>query len=231
MPYYYDNITAEKKGPFRHREIKDLVANGTIQPDTIIELVDGKTVKTEDIPELKQIIEEHTKNTVPPPSPPNFDSSLHFDPAHKAVAPSSQTTPPSMPDVLASAKKFLVPTVEEGITGERLNRQTYILLAIFLGGFGIHDFYAKRYKPALAHLGLAAPLIFIIVAVCLCLLFPELMLDVANPAEMARGGFPVSGKVLLLLRISCPLFIISNIWALRDIPIVRNDGNGLPMKE
>jgi TPR repeat protein len=70
--FYYDNNTAEKRGPFNAQVLKNLAANGTIQLNTIIENENGQTMKIEDIPELKGIIEGRSK-TVPPPLP-QFDS-------------------------------------------------------------------------------------------------------------------------------------------------------------
>jgi hypothetical protein len=68
--FYYDNNTAEKRGPFNPQELKNLAANGTISLETVIESDNGKTTKIKDIPELKKIIEERIQNTAAPPQMP-----------------------------------------------------------------------------------------------------------------------------------------------------------------
>jgi hypothetical protein len=267
MPYYYDNITAEKKGPFRHHEIKDLAANGTISLETMIELVDGRIVKAKEIPELKCIFEEHTPNTAaPPPLPQQIFCTYcgHQVTSQSVVCVSCGANSAGHRNYCRSCGaqlnaqqvvcikcgtaiesdfkkrgKQILDTITNGVfsnvrqatTGEQMNRLTYIYLAVMLGGFGMHDFYAKRYKSALLHIGLIVPVISILIAFCFCVLFPELLIDIVKPEHLMEGKPPVSGITLLLLRLSTPLYIISYIWALVDIPLVKNDGDGLPMKE
>ncbi len=65
---------------------------------------------------------------------------------------------------------------DSGFDKPALSRTVYIVIAIFLGGLGIHNFYAKRKGPAIAQLlmtvltfGFLAPVsvIWAIVDICI----------------------------------------------------------------
>ncbi|MDR3232511.1 MAG: DUF4339 domain-containing protein [Planctomycetaceae bacterium] len=82
--YYYDNNTAEKKGPLTDRQLKVLAGNRTILRDTTIETENGKQVLAREISGL----------WTPDPKPPIID------PPSQVSGPfSSQNTFDSKPNV------------------------------------------------------------------------------------------------------------------------------------
>jgi hypothetical protein len=80
-------------------------------------------------------------------------------------------------------------------------RLVYILLAIFLGGLGVHNFYAGRWTIGLAQL-IGVPIITIILAV----------------GTVLTGGL---GALILI-----PFLIAVGVWLLGEIVLVKKDGRG-----
>lgn len=70
-----------------------------------------------------------------------------FPPALAAMTTSSTVETPSQMSCVEKAT-----TVPSGVEAERKSRIAYVLLGIFLGGFGIHNFYAGRPNRALGQL-------------------------------------------------------------------------------
>ena len=55
---------------------------------------------------------------------------------------------------------YIISPIDEGVAGEHVvNKQTYILLTLFLGGIGVHNFYSKHYISGVIYLVLCWTLI------------------------------------------------------------------------
>ena len=80
------------------------------------------------------------------------------------------------------------------------SRFIYIILGLFLGGFGIHDIYAN-YDHGVAHFFIA-----LVGTVCAC---------------MGETGAVIFGGLLLG---------VNSIWVISEICTVEKDGNGVPFK-
>lgn len=85
----------------------------------------------------------------------------------------------------------------------------YRVLAIFLGAFGIHNFYAGRKKRGFIELGIV--LVLIIVA------------SVIAPSEITTlEQLKATKRIITLLR------MIPWIWIIIDLCKVKTDGKGVP---
>jgi len=93
------------------------------------------------------------------------------------------------------------------------NRGIYVMLGIFLGNLGVHDFYAGHIARGVAHL-------------CLTLWFIVFYLGGLSKAKGEYAQYDVA-KVLLTLLIA---FIVNSVWVLVELIKIKNDGKGMPME-
>ena len=148
--YYYDN-NGNKLGPVTGRQLKELARTGRIPPETLIEGQDGQTVFARQagnltFPEKGMIHSE--QQSVPPPLP---DTMLE---PWTAVQQTDDMI--LIPPVLANEEE-----VKES-PSRQFSRAVFIFLAVFVGLFGVHDFYAKRVREGRFHLALLLPWILAI---------------------------------------------------------------------
>lgn len=92
------------------------------------------------------------------------------------------------------------------------NRVIYIVLALFFGGLGVHNFYAGYNGRAAAQLLLSL----------LGLIFCLSMIPI-HPCGVATIG------MVLLFAFLC--FLSVSIWVIVDICTVNKDANGVPFEE
>ena len=134
-------------------QLFDLARAGTIRPDTKI-IVDGKETKARKVqgmefadatlPEMAQLESGYISTS--PDNPYIADSEQNLENSvHMPVAISL----PTIPDV---QEQNSVP----------LSRAVFIFLAVFVGIFGIHDFYAKRKRQGWIHLCLLSPWVLVL---------------------------------------------------------------------
>ena len=105
-----------------------------------------------------------------------------------------------------------------GATAQGKSRLVACLLGVFLGGWGVHDFYLKYYGRAIVHLilGLAFPILYI-PYVIIMFMFPSLL-----------GG--IIGMAAVLMLAGC-CTTASSIWGLVEAVLIiceriNTDGEG-----
>ncbi|MCL2305752.1 MAG: GYF domain-containing protein [Planctomycetaceae bacterium] len=139
--YYYDN-NGNKIGPVRGRELKQLALQGTVTPETVLESSEGRILVAGNASHL-------TFAEAPP---------LEIVPDEAfAISPISEERYDSAPVPSIS----IMPDVEES-NPPPLSRAVFIFLAVFVGLFGVHDFYGKRVREGRIHLALLLPWMFLI---------------------------------------------------------------------
>lgn len=84
------------------------------------------------------------------------------------------------------------------------SRVAYVLLGLFLGGLGIHNFYAGRKKPARIQLALY------IFGLITCI-----------QGAMHNAGYALVGQLMML---------VVGIWVLVEVCTVKKDGQDNPFK-
>ena len=155
--YYYDN-NGNKLGPVTGRQLKELARTGQIMPETLIEGQDGQPVFARQAGNLTFL-----ENGMEPP-----------------IDPALQSVPPPVPDTALEPFATMQPTEDMALippvlevpevkeeevkesTLPLLSRAVFIFLAVFVGLFGVHDFYAKRVREGGIHLALLLPWILAI---------------------------------------------------------------------
>jgi hypothetical protein len=166
--FYYDK-NGQKQGPISGGKLKGFAKVGLIEPETLVEAESGKTVPARKIHGLTFLIT--------PPVQSDASDSGTYDPfAHPISVPAIHDSEQES-DIFAFATDDLglSPKPEQGIESSAdkyyadthydkagqnslsLNRAVFIFLAVFVGILGIHDFYAKRARQGIIHLGLLLP--------------------------------------------------------------------------
>jgi len=134
--FYYDN-SGQKQGPITAGQLKGLAKQGTITPETVVETEEGKTAPAGKIQGLQF--------SEPEPVPP---VTIEKDTA--SPIPSPVNVPPF--SAVSDANKHEEPL---------FSRAVFIFLAVFVGIFGVHDFYVKRIRYGQIHLALMSPWILV----------------------------------------------------------------------
>ena len=179
--FYYDK-DGQKQGPISGGKLKGLAKVGLISPETLVEAESGKTVPAQKIQGLKfqdasaapsegmdsGILESLSlPSPIPVPIIQDFgpesdiytlsaDFSDAFQTPEQEVDDSTNThdaeeiPPPPFPNHGNEEHNFLP-----------LSRTVFIFLAVFVGIFGVHDFYAKRARHGRIHLWLLSPWILV----------------------------------------------------------------------
>ena len=96
------------------------------------------------------------------------------------------------------------------VPSKEKNRGIYVMLGLFFGTLGVHDFYAGHIARGVAHF-------------CLGLWF---FLGFLVRLSRAEDAIDVSFAFLLLLIV----FLVNSIWAIFEIITIKNDGKGIPME-
>lgn len=154
-------------GPFTRQEIEAHLRSGEITPLHAIrrngELIDAArwlhSLRPANPPSPPTPAPEPTKPS--PPPAPIIPASVHpgsitqdfsKSPDHSRVTP----PPPPPPDFAAfespSAQGYQPPSPQVVISSHPKSRIAFILLGLFLGGFGIHNFYAGYTGKGIAQL-------------------------------------------------------------------------------
>ena len=108
--------------------------------------------------------------------------------------------------------------LERGLTqtteadNNQKSQTAYCLWALFLGGFGAHNFYAHRIGCAIAQL-----IIFFIVMIIIAAMVPVAMSTGLRPEQMNTAPLTFLGYIL-------------SGWVFLDICCVTQDGFGRPMR-
>jgi len=178
MAWHYYDANGEKIGPVRGSELKQLALKGTITPETVVEDENGRRARASDVKGLTFSETAQPVTTLPesasemaPHEPEPFavvsqtndaasgtygSTGFHFE-SPTSAAGAVNTFPPV--SVVLDVKGQGVPL---------LSRAVFIFLAVFVGIFGIHDFYAKRVRQGWIHLALLLPWILVILVSILC---------------------------------------------------------------
>lgn len=90
------------------------------------------------------------------------------------------------------------------------SRGIYVMLGVFLGTLGVHNFYAGHIARGVAHL-------------CLGLWF---FLGFLVKLSRAEDAIDVSFAFMTLLIV----FLVNSVWAIFEIITIKNDGKGIPME-
>ena len=120
------------------------------------------------------------------------------------------------------------------VNTQPLSRFTFIFLAVFVGLFGIHNFYAKRNGHGVAHVSCLGPWIFMIFFVAISSVLGSLGIHVridwfdSITAPTSISNVERAGSFVILLFIVLPL--VSWAMALFDIVNVTQDGLGREME-
>ena len=115
-----------------------------------------------------------------------------------------------------------------------LSRHTYIFLAVFVGTFGVHDFYAKRNGHGVAHVACLGPWIFAILFMAITSILGSLGIHVrvdwfdSIAAPTSLSGIERAGSFVIFCFIILPL--ASFVMALIKIVCVTKDGFGREME-
>lgn len=146
MPkYFYIDAYGRKQGPVRGSQLKKLAELGIITPDTPVETESGAQQEIAGrISGLEFPSDDSPDDPPPIPAPPVLEESSPFLQDDEPVFP-----------VIEERKEH---------SPGPLSRAVYIFLAVFVGVFGIHDFYAKRVRQGWIHLGLLSPWILVFLA-------------------------------------------------------------------
>lgn len=148
MLYFYTDAIGQKRGPIDDVQLKSLAAQGIITPHTPLETEAGIKGLAGQISGL-----EFHSITAPPLSGSRDATNL------------SETGSQEMSTFVQADKPAIVPEVS-GWDSSRPSRAVFIFLAVFVGLFGVHDFYAKRIRYGWIHLSLLLPwILFFLVSV------------------------------------------------------------------
>jgi len=136
--WYYYNKNGEKVGPISTADMKLLAEQGSVVPETLIENSNGRSTLAGQVKGL---------TFLEMPFGPSTESEQPFVPLPTPAAPPISTTSPM-----------------NGQNSPLLSRAVFIFLAVFVGLFGIHDFYAKRVRHGWIHLALLLAWILVFLA-------------------------------------------------------------------
>ena len=121
-----------------------------IVPETKIETSDGHTCIAKNMRDLHLNFPEQLPQETASPDPSPF----------AAVSPMTNENIQSPP--IPSRGDVVLPVSDEkNQTPPQLSRAVFIFLAVFVGLFGVHDFYAKRVRQGYIHLALLLPWILL----------------------------------------------------------------------
>lgn len=148
-------------------EFLDMVSKGVVRPDTEVIVKDQKVVAAK----VKGLVFPGNVNVPSSSSSPNSQDTVNLSgiyPQQTSVAVQADepvniaaVSPPKLhgngtSKVDEPAKIVAVPVVA-GHAPSQLSRAVFIFLAVFVGLFGVHDFYAKRVQYGWIHLSLLLP--------------------------------------------------------------------------
>lgn len=156
-------------------------------------------------PKCQRVLRRKSEATAAPPAPPPAPQ-----PSANLPAPVERMPPPVILDRPERARPVVIRERERVIVRERVrkSRLAYILLGLFLGGLGVHNFYAGRTSQGTTQLLLnLAGLVQVFLGVLLsCLWLPIVLVFTGALTCLAVG-----------------------VWALVEIIIVDRDGRGREM--
>jgi len=197
--YFYTDTNGSKQGPVTTQQLQELVAQGIVGPYTPLETDGGHKGVAGQVPGLFAAASPYPQQQL-------YERHRTF--AQK-VAETFETRPESIP-----------------LSTPPLSRFTYIFLAVFVGIFGIHNFYAKRNMLGAIHVAFLAPWMIFLVFL-------------ASSSFLAGLGFPVgidwlSAMSLENMRRSFGWMIfffvvlptISELIAMAQIVCITSDGIG-----
>lgn len=144
--WFYYNDNGEKIGPIRGRDLIQLAKHYVITPETVVENEDGQAVPA------KQITGLMFPDTMPSGATPSRAAPVTVEKTLMQSVQSQVNIVPLLPPV----------SEEDEQDPPQLSRAVFIFLAVFVGIFGVHDFYAKRNKQGRIHLALLLPWILVI---------------------------------------------------------------------
>ena len=180
--FYYDK-NGHKQGPISGGKLKGYAKAGLIDPETLVEAESGRTVPAKKIQGLTFLNAPHVQSDVadsstynpfshpsPIPVPVIQDSELDSE-IYAFAADNSGFPQTPEPEPGHSTDKYYVekhhaeeisspPFSKPDTAGHNslpLSRAVFIFLAVFVGIFGVHDFYAKRARHGRIHLWLLSP--------------------------------------------------------------------------
>ena len=164
-------------------------------------------------------------------------TSLETDGGHKGTAGqipglkfnSTMTHPTGVKKDIGSFVQKVVDSFESpSVTTQPLSRFTFIFLAVFVGIFGVHDFYARRFGSGVVHLACLGPWIFLLLFLAVTALLAGLGIRVEvdwfNSVSFSPQGVERSMGWTYVFFIVLPL--ASCVLALAKIVYVTKDGNG-----
>lgn len=178
---------------------------------------------------------------------------LETDTGHKGVAGQIPKLFDAVPPISESPFVAPMPTAMSAspTPATQRDRQTFIALAIFLGGLGIHNFYARRklsavfrFPQGLADLPLGLSNIAITLVVVACHFFAienrkwadwyksmnYNAIDAGKPVLRAAEQDFYSGCAGLFSSLVLIILIVHLAWIIGDIINCKTDGDGVPMK-
>lgn len=155
---------------------------------------------------------------------------LETDSGHKGLAnqiPGLNFPVPTTPQQNSSIppKAAAIPKTAQG---EALNRQTFIILALFGGWTGVHQFYANRKGAAIANIVLS----FILLAICF--FASECHQRAIFHERYGLVGWQVSYNMMAYYWLSFAFvvaLVVQIVLIIKAIAYCKTDGNGIPMKE
>jgi hypothetical protein len=144
--WFYSSNGTEGYGPVTVSAIAQMVQSGTLKAESLAWQEGQFALKLGELPQFSGLfgvpalsIVQQTKPQLPPLSPPN--SSLFCAACGNQVVPTAQI-----------CTRCSSPIQRINIDNTTISRITYILLGLFLGGLGIHNFYAGRTGKGLVQL-------------------------------------------------------------------------------
>jgi len=213
MPYYV-RINGRSHGPFDESKLMELKSKGTISRTTEVSENDSDWYVAETF--------EFLYSALPtPPSPQDEPETLEDN---------IESNTPMGVEFRFDREKEYQPSEPPNIP--LLSRHSFIFLAITVGMFGVHDFYAKRNDLGVIHIVCLAPWIFL----CLYAAFAsfaagfgvdiivDIIVDWFVPSDISitEVGRTIGWQIFLFI----VLPVASYVMAMFEIVLITKDGVG-----
>ena len=118
-----------------------------------------------------------------------------------------------------------IPTRHSGVSSGGSSRSTFVLLALFGGGLGLHNFYAKRTRAEVLNIIFSVVMLvaFIFANVCMNKVNILCRYNLYSQANFYEGLARFSMAVAAIT------LIVQIVTIIRAIFCCKTDGNGVPM--
>lgn len=225
--FYFDNL-GQKQGPVNDQQLQALAARGTITPQTQLETDSGHKGMAGQIPGLfpaTPSLFAQSPVQAAPPVGTRFCSQC-----------GNQVHPQAVTCTRCGSSVSSHQTRHHSGSSNGIARSTFVLLAIFCGGLGVHNFFAKRIPAGILNI-----VCFIAMLVAVGMGWSNLQIcNQLNRLSMTYGTHVVrdswsaddyGNAAAYWLFFAGAALLVQIILIVRDISCQKTDGNGVPMNE